>query len=164
VVHEDETFTVRELSEYLRVHWTTICRLLRQRLTEFRVGHSWRFKRDAIKQLEMLQRQGASPVRRRPNGVAPPRLRAWCFCPLCSLPSDRELVRVHSIEIASQHRELSICRKCVDAIRSASMQDALIGRFVELITISVATAHAAAVTCRRALVASQHNGTQDCRD
>ncbi len=36
---DEEVFTIRELSEYLRVHPTTIYRLLRQgRLPGFRVG------------------------------------------------------------------------------------------------------------------------------
>jgi excisionase family DNA binding protein len=43
--------TVRELAEYLRVHPSTIYRLLRQgRLPGFRVGSDWRFSREAIDQ------------------------------------------------------------------------------------------------------------------
>jgi len=52
----DEIFTIKELSEYLRVHPTTIYRLLRQgRLPGFRVGSNWRFNRAAIEQWERLQ-------------------------------------------------------------------------------------------------------------
>jgi excisionase family DNA binding protein len=41
--------TVRELAGYLRVHQTTVYRLLReQKLPAFRVGSDWRFNREAI--------------------------------------------------------------------------------------------------------------------
>ncbi|HTT75448.1 MAG TPA: helix-turn-helix domain-containing protein, partial [Candidatus Binataceae bacterium] len=41
--------TVRELSEYLRVHPTTVYRLLRaKQLPGFRVGSEWRFSVDMI--------------------------------------------------------------------------------------------------------------------
>jgi|SRR5216683_3036509 len=41
--------TVRALAEYLRVHPSTIYRLLRQRkLPAFKVGSDWRFSREAI--------------------------------------------------------------------------------------------------------------------
>ena len=41
--------TVRELSEYLRVHPTTVYRLLRaKQLPGFRVGSEWRFSIDVI--------------------------------------------------------------------------------------------------------------------
>ena len=53
---EEEIFTIKELSEHLRVHPTTIYRLLRQgRLPGFRVGSNWRFNRAAIEQWEKLQ-------------------------------------------------------------------------------------------------------------
>ncbi|MBV8453562.1 MAG: helix-turn-helix domain-containing protein [Deltaproteobacteria bacterium] len=53
---EDQIFTIKELSVYLRVHPTTIYRLLRQgRLPGFRVGSNWRFNRAAIEQWEKLQ-------------------------------------------------------------------------------------------------------------
>jgi excisionase family DNA binding protein len=53
---EEEIFTIKELSEHLRVHPTTIYRLLRQgRLPGFRVGSNWRFNRAAIEQWERLQ-------------------------------------------------------------------------------------------------------------
>lgn len=41
--------TVRELAAYLRVHPTTVYRLVRQeKLPSFRVGSDWRFDREAI--------------------------------------------------------------------------------------------------------------------
>src|SRR6266446_1795264 len=41
---DDEIYTIKELSEHLRVHRATIYRLLRQgRLPGFRVGGDWRF-------------------------------------------------------------------------------------------------------------------------
>ncbi len=68
VAQSDQIFTIRELSEHLRVHPTTIYRLLRQgRLPGFRVGSNWRFSREAIEQWEREQagRAAASPPRRR---------------------------------------------------------------------------------------------------
>ena len=63
---EDQIFTIKELSEHLRVHPTTIYRLLRQgRLPGFRVGSNWRFNRAVIEQWEKLQAsEQQRPVRR----------------------------------------------------------------------------------------------------
>ena len=59
---EDEIYTIKELSEHLRVHPTTIYRLLRQgRLPGFRVGSNWRFNRAAIEQWERLQASEPQP-------------------------------------------------------------------------------------------------------
>jgi excisionase family DNA binding protein len=53
VAARDDIFTIKELSDHLRVHPTTIYRLLRQgRLPGFRVGSNWRFNRAAIEQWE----------------------------------------------------------------------------------------------------------------
>jgi excisionase family DNA binding protein len=63
---EDEIFTIKELSEHLRVHPTTIYRLLRQgRLPGFRVGSNWRFSREAIEQWERDQAGRSAGVSRR---------------------------------------------------------------------------------------------------
>jgi len=52
----DDIFTIKELSDHLRVHPTTIYRLLRQgRLPGFRVGSNWRFNRAAIEHWERTQ-------------------------------------------------------------------------------------------------------------
>ncbi|MGH7932057.1 MAG: helix-turn-helix domain-containing protein [Candidatus Binataceae bacterium] len=60
---QDEIFTIKELSEHLRVHPTTIYRLLRQgRLPGFRVGSNWRFNRAAIEQWEKTQASGVPVV------------------------------------------------------------------------------------------------------
>jgi excisionase family DNA binding protein len=59
----EEIFTIKELSQHLRVHPTTIYRLLRQgRLPGFRVGSNWRFNRDAIEKWEREQAAGPSAV------------------------------------------------------------------------------------------------------
>ena len=59
---EDQVFTIKELSEHLRVHPTTIYRLLRQgRLPGFRVGSNWRFNRVAIEQWEKIQASDSLP-------------------------------------------------------------------------------------------------------
>jgi excisionase family DNA binding protein len=50
---DEEIFTVTELSRHLRVHPTTIYRLLRRGLIPgFRVGSTWRFSRSAIEEWE----------------------------------------------------------------------------------------------------------------
>lgn len=44
-----QVMTVRELSEYLRIHPTTVYKLLRRgELPGFRIGSDWRFSTDAI--------------------------------------------------------------------------------------------------------------------
>ena len=49
VASAEEILTISELSTHLRVHPTTIYRLLREgRIPGFRVGSAWRFSRAAI--------------------------------------------------------------------------------------------------------------------
>jgi excisionase family DNA binding protein len=53
MAQNDDILTITELSEHLRVHPTTIYRLLRQgRIPGFRVGSAWRFSRTAIEKWE----------------------------------------------------------------------------------------------------------------
>jgi excisionase family DNA binding protein len=55
--------TVRELAAYLRVHQSTVYRLLREdKLPAFRVGSDWRFKREAV---ERWVNQGTETTRSR---------------------------------------------------------------------------------------------------
>jgi excisionase family DNA binding protein len=60
--------TVREVSEYLRVHPTTIYRLLRlKQIPGFLVGSDWRFDIYAIKALESPGERVAVSARREPK-------------------------------------------------------------------------------------------------
>ncbi|MHB8382226.1 MAG: helix-turn-helix domain-containing protein [Candidatus Binataceae bacterium] len=53
---ESDILTIGELSRHLRVHPTTIYRLLRQgRIPGFRVGSAWRFNKTAIEKWEHAQ-------------------------------------------------------------------------------------------------------------
>ena len=63
---KDQVYTIRELSDQLRVHPTTIYRLLRQgRLPAFRVGANWRFSQAAIEEWQSGQAsKTAVPVAR----------------------------------------------------------------------------------------------------
>jgi excisionase family DNA binding protein len=68
----EDILTIAELSAHLRVHPTTIYRLLREgRIPGFRVGSAWRFSRAAIEIWEHKQADpiGAEPVpTRKPKG------------------------------------------------------------------------------------------------
>ena len=47
---------VQELARYLRVHYTTIYRLLREgQLPGFKVGHNWRFNIKHIDEWRMVK-------------------------------------------------------------------------------------------------------------
>ena len=53
---ETKVFTVDEVAEYLRVHPSTIYRLLkRQQLPGFKVGRDWRFNVETIDQWRKQQ-------------------------------------------------------------------------------------------------------------
>jgi excisionase family DNA binding protein len=78
VAQSDQIFTIKELSEHLRVHPTTIYRLLRQgRLPGFRVGSNWRFSREAIEiwEREQAGRSAEAPPRRQRRSAAARRRR-----------------------------------------------------------------------------------------
>jgi excisionase family DNA binding protein len=56
MISDEEILTITELSVHLRVHPTTIYRLLREgRIPGFRVGSAWRFSRSAIERWEHSQ-------------------------------------------------------------------------------------------------------------
>jgi excisionase family DNA binding protein len=63
-----KVLTVSELSEYLRVHRSTIYRLLKKgQLPGFKIGSDWRFNVEAIDQWRM--QQGAAQLEElRSNG------------------------------------------------------------------------------------------------
>jgi excisionase family DNA binding protein len=55
-VQKRKLFTVGELAEYLRVHRSTLYRLLKkQQLPGFKIGSDWRFDVEAIDQWRMQQ-------------------------------------------------------------------------------------------------------------
>lgn len=65
--------TVRELAEYLRVHPSTIYRLLKaRRLPGFRIGSDWRFNVEAVDRWRLGQtavvEQTGGPAPGRPKG------------------------------------------------------------------------------------------------
>jgi excisionase family DNA binding protein len=56
--------TVREVSEYLRVHPTTVYRLLHlKRIPGFRVGSDWRFSVETIDRWQRGEEQGVAGAR-----------------------------------------------------------------------------------------------------
>jgi excisionase family DNA binding protein len=53
---EAKVITISELSQYLRVHRSTLYRLLKkQQLPGFKIGSDWRFNIEAIDQWRMQQ-------------------------------------------------------------------------------------------------------------
>ncbi len=55
--------TIREVSSYLRVHSSTIYRMLRKnQLPAFRVGGDWRFTVEAIEKWRAAVESGAPPL------------------------------------------------------------------------------------------------------
>jgi excisionase family DNA binding protein len=54
----DMIMTVNEIAQYLRVHATTIYRLLKEnRVPAFRVGSDWRFSRRAVDRWMLSQQK-----------------------------------------------------------------------------------------------------------
>jgi excisionase family DNA binding protein len=55
---ESPVLTVREVAQYLRVHPTTVYRLLKgHKLPAFQVGSDWRFNREEIRRWMMNQQR-----------------------------------------------------------------------------------------------------------
>lgn len=73
---DDRIMTVKEVAEYLRVHPTTVYRLLRQgKLPAFRIGSDWRFRQADL--VAWSRDQGgkeaeAAFARRHPRSVGAP--------------------------------------------------------------------------------------------
>jgi excisionase family DNA binding protein len=61
-IEASKVLTVKELSNYLRVHPSTIYRQLRKgRLPAFKVGSDWRFNLESIDRWRLSQ-DGSNPV------------------------------------------------------------------------------------------------------
>jgi excisionase family DNA binding protein len=59
IERESRVMTVGEVAKYLRVHQTTIYRLLKtHKLPAFRVGSDWRFNSETIEKWMHQQRPG----------------------------------------------------------------------------------------------------------
>jgi excisionase family DNA binding protein len=70
---DQEVLTVKEVCELLRVHPSTVYKLVRQgKLPSFRVGSEWRFRKDSIRrwmaEKSMNARQVRAAVDSRVNG------------------------------------------------------------------------------------------------
>ena len=60
---EAKVITVGELAEYLRVHRSTLYRLLkRQQLPGFKIGSDWRFNVEAIDEWRMQQSMALNEI------------------------------------------------------------------------------------------------------
>jgi excisionase family DNA binding protein len=69
MLSDAKVLTVSELSEYLRVHRSTIYRLLKKgQLPGFKIGSDWRFNVEAIDQWRM--QQGAAQLEALRHGGA----------------------------------------------------------------------------------------------
>ena len=62
---DDEILTVKELCDLLRLHPSTVYKLVRQdKIPRFRVGNEWRFRRDVIERWTVEQSMNAQHVRK----------------------------------------------------------------------------------------------------
>jgi excisionase family DNA binding protein len=69
-----KVITIGELTEYLRVHRSTVYRLLKKgQLPGFRMGSDWRFNREDIDHWRL--QQNAAPEGMTPAGIGSGRLR-----------------------------------------------------------------------------------------
>jgi excisionase family DNA binding protein len=65
VADDQDILTVKELCELLRIHPSTLYKLLRQgKIPSFRVGNEWRFRKDAITRWLSEKSEGAGKVRK----------------------------------------------------------------------------------------------------
>ena len=59
---DDDVLTVKEICDLLRVHPSTVYKLLRQgKLPSFRIGSEWRFRKDVI--LRLMAESPCSPLK-----------------------------------------------------------------------------------------------------
>jgi len=64
----NKILTLRQVAEYLKVHKSTIYRLVRRKeLPAFRVWHDWRFDRDLVDEWRFAQDQKANTALRDPR-------------------------------------------------------------------------------------------------
>ena len=60
MARDQDILTVKELSDLLRLHPTTVYKLVRQgKIPSFRVGNEWRFRKDAIMRWLSEKSEGA---------------------------------------------------------------------------------------------------------
>lgn len=60
-MNEHEVMTVGELAKYLRIHQSTVYRLLRRKMIPaWRIGSDWRFNREDIDKWRMAQEQNGN--------------------------------------------------------------------------------------------------------
>ena len=65
MARNQDILTVKELSDLLRLHPTTVYKLVRQgKIPSFRVGNEWRFRKDAIMRWLSEKSEGAGNVRK----------------------------------------------------------------------------------------------------
>jgi excisionase family DNA binding protein len=65
MARDQDILTVKELSDLLRLHPTTVYKLVRQgKIPSFRVGNEWRFRKDAIMRWLSEKSVGAGKVRK----------------------------------------------------------------------------------------------------
>ena len=63
MARDQDILTVKELSDLLRLHPTTVYKLVRQgKIPSFRVGNEWRFRKDAIMRWLSEKSEGAGKV------------------------------------------------------------------------------------------------------
>ena len=62
---DDEILAVKELCDLLRLHPSTVYKLIRQdKIPSFRVGNEWRFRRDVIERWTVEQSMNAQRLRK----------------------------------------------------------------------------------------------------